>query len=144
MFFCFYHISGPTAASGVVQLPLCRPWARQTSTRKLLKSRKSCFLSFFEIWKFRDFGVRSQTFWDLSERDRAFNFDKLYLRAQMELERVLGLVCMLRKLVRAMRTFLRRSRYTGSLQMKWDIFCKYELNPVTDFLGFLYTIQYWE
>ena len=43
-FLFFYHISCPNPASGVAQLPLCRPWARQTHPRK---SEKSCFWWFF-------------------------------------------------------------------------------------------------
>ena len=43
---------------------------------------------------------------DIFETDHAHNSKKLYLGAQMELEGVLGLVYMLRELVRSMRMFV--------------------------------------
>ena len=45
--FIFYRISCITSASGIAELPLCRPWARLTSPPKIRKSRKFTFLKIF-------------------------------------------------------------------------------------------------
>ena len=59
---------------------------------------------------------------DIFETDHAHNSKKLYLGAQMELEGVLGLVDMLRELVRPMRMFLGLYRTSQTSQIKKIIF----------------------
>ena len=44
-FVFFYHISCPASASGIAQLPRCRPWGRQAPPRKSGKSRNIEFQS---------------------------------------------------------------------------------------------------
>ena len=106
-FIYFYHISCPTHVSSMAQLPLCSSYTRQTHPRKFQKSPKS--RNFDEnplsvtsrlLMKYRIPSLSRNFF---LENRHVADFERPYLRAQMELESVLGLQEQLRDLIKKIK-----------------------------------------
>ena len=87
--------------------------------RSLAKSHNYIFTKDIHI----RYSENTRTISDIFETDHAHNSKKLYLGAQMELEGVLGLVYMLRELVRSMSMFVELQGTSQRSQEKKSFFC---------------------